>query len=198
MRSAALGDRAIPGGVSRCPPSARRKPRADRGEPARARLRAGAGRRRPAAPRRAAAEARPREGEGAAGRGRPARDRAAASARPRLAEALGTAFGEGEGVARRAARRRAAAVHGAPHLQRVRHAVACRSRPALFSFNNPRGACATCNGFGAVLEYDESLIVPDPVAGHRRRRDRPVDQAALRDAAAAAARHARTRARRRP
>ena len=34
--------------------------------------------------------------------------------------------------------------------------------PALFSFNNPRGACAQCNGFGAVLEYDESLVVPDP------------------------------------
>ena len=33
--------------------------------------------------------------------------------------------------------------------------------PQLFSFNNPRGACETCNGFGAVLEYDESLIVPD-------------------------------------
>jgi excinuclease ABC subunit A len=32
--------------------------------------------------------------------------------------------------------------------------------PQLFSFNSPRGACATCNGFGAVLEYDESLIVP--------------------------------------
>ncbi|NUQ11407.1 MAG: excinuclease ABC subunit UvrA [Gemmatimonadaceae bacterium] len=34
--------------------------------------------------------------------------------------------------------------------------------PALFSFNNPRGACPTCNGFGAVLEYDEALIVPHP------------------------------------
>jgi excinuclease ABC subunit A len=34
--------------------------------------------------------------------------------------------------------------------------------PQLFSFNNPRGACPTCNGFGAVLEYDESLIVPHP------------------------------------
>jgi excinuclease ABC subunit A len=33
--------------------------------------------------------------------------------------------------------------------------------PALFSFNNPRGACPGCNGFGAVLEYDESLIVPE-------------------------------------
>ena len=34
--------------------------------------------------------------------------------------------------------------------------------PALFSFNHPRGACPGCNGFGAVLEYDERLIVPDP------------------------------------
>jgi len=34
--------------------------------------------------------------------------------------------------------------------------------PQLFSFNNPRGACATCNGFGAVLAYDEGLIVPSP------------------------------------
>ncbi|MFN8665593.1 MAG: excinuclease ABC subunit UvrA [Gemmatimonadaceae bacterium] len=33
--------------------------------------------------------------------------------------------------------------------------------PQLFSFNNPRGACSTCNGFGAVLEYDEALIVPN-------------------------------------
>ena len=33
--------------------------------------------------------------------------------------------------------------------------------PQLFSFNNPRGACPTCNGFGAVLAYDEALIVPN-------------------------------------
>jgi excinuclease ABC subunit A len=34
--------------------------------------------------------------------------------------------------------------------------------PQLFSFNSPRGACVKCNGFGAVLEYDEALIVPYP------------------------------------
>jgi excinuclease ABC subunit A len=34
--------------------------------------------------------------------------------------------------------------------------------PQLFSFNSPRGACTTCSGFGAVLEYDESLIIPYP------------------------------------
>ncbi len=32
--------------------------------------------------------------------------------------------------------------------------------PQLFSFNNPRGACSNCNGFGATLEYDIALIVP--------------------------------------
>ena len=34
--------------------------------------------------------------------------------------------------------------------------------PQLFSFNNPRGACPRCNGFGAILEYDESLVIPYP------------------------------------
>ncbi|MGV3709726.1 MAG: excinuclease ABC subunit UvrA [Gemmatimonas sp.] len=34
--------------------------------------------------------------------------------------------------------------------------------PQLFSFNNPQGACSVCNGFGAVLSYDEALIVPNP------------------------------------
>ncbi len=33
--------------------------------------------------------------------------------------------------------------------------------PQLFSFNNPRGACATCNGFGATLVYDDALMVPN-------------------------------------
>ncbi len=33
--------------------------------------------------------------------------------------------------------------------------------PLLFSFNNPAGACAICNGFGATLEYDLDLVVPD-------------------------------------
>ena len=35
-------------------------------------------------------------------------------------------------------------------------------QPRLFSFNNPFGACATCNGFGNVVELDFGLVVPDP------------------------------------
>jgi len=81
--------------------------------------------------------------------------------RSRLAEAVATAFNEGEGVAlalsngdrRRFSEHPTCSACGTP---------APALNPTLFSFNNPRGACPGCNGFGAVLEYDESLIVPDP------------------------------------
>jgi excinuclease ABC subunit A len=79
----------------------------------------------------------------------------------RVSEAVAVAFQEGEGVA--------LAVLESARLRFTRSPAcsacdtpAATCTPALFSFNNPRGACAACNGFGAVLEYDESLIVPDP------------------------------------
>ena len=31
----------------------------------------------------------------------------------------------------------------------------------FFSFNNPYGACKTCDGFGHVLGIDEDLVIPD-------------------------------------
>ncbi len=79
----------------------------------------------------------------------------------RLAEALSTAFAEGEGVA--------LVLHDGGRLRFTEFPTcsACDTpsvplTPNLFSFNNPRGACEACNGFGATLEYAESLIVPDP------------------------------------
>jgi len=33
--------------------------------------------------------------------------------------------------------------------------------PDLFSFNNPIGACPTCEGFSLVLGIDEDLVIPD-------------------------------------
>jgi excinuclease ABC subunit A len=79
----------------------------------------------------------------------------------RIAESVSTAFQEGEGIA---------LVLLEEGRLRFTHSPACSAcdtpaatvTPALFSFNNPRGACSACNGFGATLEYDESLIVPDP------------------------------------
>lgn len=33
--------------------------------------------------------------------------------------------------------------------------------PALFSFNNPIGACETCKGFGRAMDIDPNLVIPD-------------------------------------
>ncbi len=33
--------------------------------------------------------------------------------------------------------------------------------PRLFSFNNPFGACPSCDGLGVTLEFDPALVVPD-------------------------------------
>ena len=33
--------------------------------------------------------------------------------------------------------------------------------PNLFSFNNPFGACPTCEGFSQVLGIDADLVIPD-------------------------------------
>src|SRR5436309_1591041 len=90
-------------------------------------------------------------------------DRLAASEgnRGRLADAVATAFNEGEGVAvalENGDRRRFSEHPTCSHCATPAPALT----PILFSFNNPRGACPGCNGFGAVLEYYESLIVPDP------------------------------------
>ncbi|HZP18005.1 MAG TPA: excinuclease ABC subunit UvrA [Terriglobales bacterium] len=34
--------------------------------------------------------------------------------------------------------------------------------PRLFSFNNPYGACPRCQGFGNTIDFDLTLVVPDP------------------------------------
>ncbi len=34
--------------------------------------------------------------------------------------------------------------------------------PNFFSFNNPYGACNTCEGFGYVIGIDPDLVIPDP------------------------------------
>lgn len=34
--------------------------------------------------------------------------------------------------------------------------------PNLFSFNNPYGACPTCEGYSQVLGIDANLVIPNP------------------------------------
>src|SRR5690606_4899325 len=31
----------------------------------------------------------------------------------------------------------------------------------LFTFNNPVGACKTCEGFGSIIGIDENLVIPN-------------------------------------
>ena len=109
--------------------------------------------------------------------------------RGRLADAVGTAFREGDGdvmllFAEPVAGSRmpsSGADAGAPATRwRFTERFECANdgtrapmpTPQLFSFNSPRGACKRCNGFGATLEYDEALIVPYP---DRSLRDGAID-----------------------
>ena len=88
--------------------------------------------------------------------------------RDRLADSLATCFAEGEGEA-------VVLVHDpsdgsvADRMMFTEH-FRCPDHPEieffdpspkLFSFNNPYGSCPTCTGFGATLDYDVELIVPN-------------------------------------
>ena len=123
-----------------------------------------------------------------------------AAERSRLTDALETALREGDGDAvvlidpppsasadppstvHRLPSDLPSAVRRPPSVNRLRFTSrfecpdhrtrAPRPSPQLFSFNNPRGACPTCNGFGATLEYDLALIVPHP---ERTLRDGAID-----------------------
>ena len=86
----------------------------------------------------------------------------------RLTDSIETAYTEGGGAAF-AVEWPATPAAGALREHRFSERFECRScgipyetpQPRLFSFNNPYGACATCHGFGNVIEVDMDLVVPD-------------------------------------
>jgi excinuclease ABC subunit A len=87
------------------------------------------------------------------------------AARDRLADSVATAFVEGDGEL-------IVIEHATGERHRFSERFHCADHPEirfqdptprLFSFNNPYGSCATCTGFGATLEYDPALIVPNPL-----------------------------------
>ncbi|MES2180123.1 MAG: excinuclease ABC subunit UvrA [Gemmatimonadota bacterium] len=92
--------------------------------------------------------------------------------RGRLADAVSTAFREGYGDASILLAEAITDAKSGKRVSRLKFTerfecpndgtTAPSPTPQLFSFNSPRGACTTCNGFGAILEYDEILIVPYP------------------------------------
>jgi excinuclease ABC subunit A len=88
---------------------------------------------------------------------------ARSEATARLSEALETAYRAGGG--------RASVIEagGADRLVLTERAECPKCdislgeiTPALFSFNNPLGACPECRGFGNRLEFDERLIIAEP------------------------------------
>ncbi len=102
--------------------------------------------------------------------------------RGRLADAVATAFREGDGDAVILFPDAVLSPFDASRVDRLHFTerfecpndgtTAPAPTPQLFSFNSPRGACPQCNGFGAILEYDETLIVPYP---DRSLRDGAID-----------------------
>ncbi|CAN5392593.1 excinuclease ABC subunit UvrA [soil metagenome] len=95
-----------------------------------------------------------------------------ADSRGRLADAVSAAFREGDGDTVILFTAPVVSPFDGANVQRLRFTerfecpndgtTAPAPTPQLFSFNSPRGACPECNGFGAILEYDEKLIVPYP------------------------------------
>jgi excinuclease ABC subunit A len=89
---------------------------------------------------------------------------AGADVRQRLVDSLETCFREGHG--------QAVIETAAPEPERLRFSesfeckydgtVYATPEPRLFSFNNPFGACPTCQGFGNTIGLDLDLVIPNP------------------------------------
>lgn len=79
--------------------------------------------------------------------------------RSRLSDSVQTAYQEGHGSC-------LISINDAPprmFSERFEADGITFERPSVnfFSFNNPYGACATCEGFGRILGIDEELVIPD-------------------------------------
>ncbi|MEO0731780.1 MAG: excinuclease ABC subunit UvrA, partial [Bacteroidota bacterium] len=78
----------------------------------------------------------------------------------RIADSVGTAFGEGGGeVIVYQDTENWSAWNNRFELDDM---TFLEPTPALFNFNNPYGACPTCEGFGRTMGIDEDKVIPDP------------------------------------
>lgn len=79
--------------------------------------------------------------------------------RHRLADSIGTAFYEGEGEMQvEVNEKKKIPFSNKFELDGIQFEEPV---PNLFSFNNPFGACPTCEGFSQVLGIDADLVIPD-------------------------------------
>ena len=81
----------------------------------------------------------------------------------RLSESVQTAFFEGRGSCRVLAE----VVGAKPAVQAFSNRFEAdgitfeKPNPNFFSFNNPYGACPTCQGYGQIVGIDEDIVVPN-------------------------------------
>jgi len=83
---------------------------------------------------------------------------------PRLADSIETAFYEGEGICTVESETEGVTGKKIRNFSRMFEAdgiIFEEPTTNLFSFNNPFGACKTCEGFGSVIGIDEDLVIPD-------------------------------------
>ncbi|HVF55332.1 MAG TPA: excinuclease ABC subunit UvrA [Pyrinomonadaceae bacterium] len=89
---------------------------------------------------------------------------ARADVRERLVDSFETCFIEGHGTAI------VETAEAGPRTLRFSERFECKydgtlyaqPEPRLFSFNNPFGACPTCQGFGNTIGLDLDLVIPNP------------------------------------
>ena len=77
----------------------------------------------------------------------------------RLADSIQTAFYESEGECH--VETDGKKIHNFNSRFEADGIIFDEPSPNLFSFNNPYGACPTCEGFGQVLGIDDALVIPD-------------------------------------
>ncbi|HEV2863264.1 MAG TPA: excinuclease ABC subunit UvrA, partial [Pyrinomonadaceae bacterium] len=93
---------------------------------------------------------------------------ARADVRERLVDSFETCFIEGHGTA--VVQSVGGTAEDAPRALRFNERFECKydgtlyaqPEPRLFSFNNPYGACPTCQGFGNTIGLDIDLVIPNP------------------------------------
>ncbi len=91
---------------------------------------------------------------------------ARADVRERLVDSFETCFIEGHGQALV----QTAGAEAEPRILKFSERFECKydgtvyaqPEPRLFSFNNPFGACPTCQGFGNTIGLDLDLVIPNP------------------------------------
>ncbi len=82
--------------------------------------------------------------------------------RGRLADSMEMAFREGGGRVEVEVLGREPRAFAQEFRCPACHLALARPQPLIFSFNHPLGACPDCKGFGNILRYDESRLIPDP------------------------------------